>query len=213
MVWIASANEAKLKPPANGRGGMGERQIDLARGRSRALRGATLALILERGGHGYELAHRLNRRLGPTWQIDPKQIYPILDELTSAGLATCVEEPNRDRPRQPRMVYRATDAAPEVLRRWLHSPIEKEPVRPDLLARIASATPADAAELLDALDEYERDLLRLIEANDDPDPVVRSWTTLLLSVVRGHTDAQLQGELRWLVEARRRIREFAEAAG
>jgi len=192
---------------------MGERQIDLARGRSRALRGATLALILERGGHGYELAHRLNRRLGPTWRIDPKQIYPILDELTSAGLATCTEEPNRDRPRQPRMVYRATDRAPEALHRWLDSPVEKEPVRPDLLARIASATPGDVAGLLAALDDYEGDLLRLLEVNDEADPTVRSWATLLLSVVRAHTDAQLQGELRWLVEARRRIREFAEVGG
>jgi DNA-binding PadR family transcriptional regulator len=189
---------------------MGERQIELARGRSRGLRGATLALILERGGHGYELAHRLNRRLGPTWQIDPKQIYPILDELMGAGLATCTEEANPDRPRQPRMVYRATEQAPEVLRRWMDSPVEKEPVRPDLLARIASGTPADVPELLGALDEYERDLLHLVEANDDADPAPRSWHALLLSVVRAHTDAQLQGELRWLVEARRRIREFAD---
>ncbi|HMJ04407.1 MAG TPA: PadR family transcriptional regulator [Conexibacter sp.] len=177
------------------------------------MRGATLALIVERGGHGYELAHRLNRRLGPTWRVDPKQIYPILDELASAGLATCAEESNPDRPRQPRIVYRATDRAPETLRRWLDSPVEKEPVRPDLLARIASAGPADAVELLEALDEYERDLLRLIEANDDADPPGRSWSTLLLSVVRAHTDAQLQGELRWLVDARRRIEAFSEGDG
>lgn len=189
---------------------MGETHIDLARGRSRALRGATLALIVERGGHGYELAHRLNRRLGPTWRVEPKQIYPILDELAGAGLATCTEESNPDRPRQPRVVYRATQQAPEVLRRWLHSPVEKEPVRPELLARIAAATPADTADLLDALEEYERDLLRLIEANDELEPPIRSWSVLARSVVRGHADAHLQGELRWLVEARRRIREFAD---
>jgi DNA-binding PadR family transcriptional regulator len=192
---------------------MGETHIDLARGRSRALRGATLALIVERGGHGYELAHRLNRRLGPTWRIDPKQIYPILDELARAGLATFSEEPNPDRPRQPRVVYRATDKAPEMLQRWMRSPVEKEPVRPDVLARIASATPGDAAELLDALDAYERELLQLIEGNDDADPAVRSWSTLALAVVRAHTDAHLQGELRWLLEARRRIREFVVRSG
>jgi DNA-binding PadR family transcriptional regulator len=192
---------------------MGETHTDLARGRSRALRGATLALIVERGGHGYELAHRLNRRLGPTWQIDPKQIYPILDELARAGLATFAEEPNPDRPRQPRVVYHATDKAPGMLRRWMDSPVEKEPVRPDVLARIASAKPDDVSGLLEALDEYERELLRLIEANDDADPLVRSWSTLMLAVVRGHTDAQLQGELRWLVDARRRIHEFVALSG
>jgi len=187
---------------------MGRANIDLARGRSRALRGATLALIVERSGHGYELAHRLNRRLGPTWRIDPRQIYPILDELTSAGLATGVEEPNPDRPRQPRIVYHATEQAPEMLRRWMRSPVEKEPVRPDVLARIGCSRPSDVAELLNALDDYERELLLLLEANDDVDAGVRSWSALVLSVVRAHTDSHLQAEFRWLVEARRRIREF-----
>ena len=179
-----------------------------ARGRSRGLRGATLALIAERGGHGYELAHRLNVRLGPTWRVGPKQVYPILDELVRAGLATSAEEANPDRPRQPRVVYRATERATEVLRSWMQSPVEKEPERLDLLARIASATPADAAELTEALDEYERDLQRLLEDNDGADVPVSSWHTLLLSVVRGHTEVQLQGELHWLEEARRRIAEF-----
>jgi DNA-binding PadR family transcriptional regulator len=172
------------------------------------LRGATLALIAERGGHGYELAHRLNVRLGPTWRVGPKQIYPILDELVRAGLATSAEEPNPDRPRQPRIVYRATDQAPEVLRRWIQSPVEKEPTRPDLLARIASATPADVAELTEALAEYERDLRQLLETNEAAKRPVSSWTTLQLAVVCGHTDAQLEGELRWLDETRRRIAEF-----
>jgi DNA-binding PadR family transcriptional regulator len=190
---------------------MGRANIDLARGRSRALRGATLALIVERGGHGYELAHRLNRRLGPTWRIDPRQIYPILDELASAGLATGVEEPNPDRPRQPRIVYHATEQAPEMLRRWMRSPVEKEPVRPDVLARIGCARSSDAAELLSALDDYERELLLLLEANDDVDPTSRSWSALVLSVVRDHTNAHLQAEFRWVAEARRRIREFGAA--
>jgi DNA-binding PadR family transcriptional regulator len=190
---------------------MGKTRRGAARGRSRGLRGATLALIAERGGHGYELAHRLNVRLGPTWRVGPKQIYPILDELVRAGLATSAEEPNPDRPRQPRIVYRATDRAPEVLRLWMQSPVEKEPARPDLLARIASATPADVVELTEALDEYERDLQRLLADNEAANVSVSSWNTLLFSVVRGHTDAQLQGELRWLDEARRRIAEFGSS--
>lgn len=193
---------------------MGKQHIHRARGSARALRGATLALIAERGGHGYELAHRLNLRLGPTWQVGPKQVYPILDELERAGLATSAEEPNPERPRQPRIVYRATERAHETLRLWMCSPVEKEPARPDLLARIASASPGDVAELTEALDEYERALRRLLSENADAArPAASSWSTLLLSVVRGHTEAQLEGELRWLAEARCRIAEFEGAAG
>jgi DNA-binding PadR family transcriptional regulator len=188
---------------------MAKRQIYRARGRARALRGATLALLAERAGHGYELAHRLNRRLGPTWRVRPKQIYPILDELVETGLATCTGEPIPDRPRQSRVVYRATHGATETLRLWMQSPVEKEPTHSDLLARIASATPGDAAKLSEALDEYERDLLELLEANGSNGGPVSSWSALLLSVVRSHTEAQLRGELRWLAESRRRIDEFA----
>lgn len=187
---------------------MGATDIDLARGRSRGLRGATLSLIVERPGHGYELTHRLNRRLGPTWQVDPKQIYPILDDLARAGLVTPVDEPNPDRPRQLRVVYHPTDRAPRALRRWMQSELEMVPLRPDVIARIASATPGDAEELLRVLDDYEAELLRLLEANDDADAPVRSWRSLLLAIARGHTDSYLQGEFQWVVFARRRIHEF-----
>jgi hypothetical protein len=76
-----------------------------------------------------------------------------------------------------------------------------------------SATPADAGELTEALDEYERDLQRLRDDNAAADVSVSSWHTLLLSVVRGHTEAQLEGELRWLDETCRRIAEFRRPSG
>ncbi|HXE43824.1 MAG TPA: PadR family transcriptional regulator [Conexibacter sp.] len=187
---------------------MGAAHIDLARGRLRELRGATLALIVERPGHGYELASRLNRRLGPTWQVEPKVVYSILDDFAQAGLVRTVEEPNPDRPRQRRVVYHSTERAPGTLHRWMRSGFEAGPVRPDVVARIASATPGDAPELLRVLDDYEGELLRLLEANDDADPPVRSWRSLLLAIARGHTDSYLQGEFQWVVVTRRRIREF-----
>jgi DNA-binding PadR family transcriptional regulator len=190
---------------------MGATHIDLARGRLRELRGATLALIVERPGHGYELTNRLNRRLGPTWQIEPRQIYAILDDLTRDGLVRAVDDPNPDRPRQRRVAYHSTERAPQALRRWMQSELETAPLRPDVIARIASATPGDAQELLRVLDDYEGELLRLLEANDDVDPPVRSWRGLLLAIARSHTDSYLQGEFQWVVVARRRIREFMAA--
>lgn len=190
---------------------MGITHIALARGRNRELRVATLALILERPGHGYELTNRLNHRLGPTWQIEPKLMYSILDDLARASLVTAVDEPSPDRPRQLRVVYHATDAAAEALRRWQRTAIELSPVRPDVIARIAAAGPGDAEELLRVLDEYEGELLQMLEANDGGDLPVRSWRGLLMAVARSHTDSYLQAEFQWVVLARRRIREFLAA--
>jgi DNA-binding PadR family transcriptional regulator len=169
---------------------------------------ATLALIVERPGHGYELAHRLNRRLGPTWQIDTKLIYSILDDLARHNLVMSVDEASPHRPRQTRTVYHATEGASETLQQWMASELEVSPVRPDVIARISAASPGDADELLRVLDEYEGELLRLLEAMEDADPPVRSWRGLLLAIARSHTDSYLQGEFQWVVVARRRIREF-----
>jgi len=189
-----------------------DRAVDISQGPARALRGATLALIVERGGHGYELAHRLSRRLGPMWQIDVKQIYPILDQFEKSGLATCTEEQSPGRPRQARFVYHATDKAPAALERWMRSPVSKEPLRADVLARLAVARPDDAPQLLHLLDDYETEVLALIEAANDAPPPLRSWATLLLDATHDHADAHLQAEFAWIVTTRRRIREFAERA-
>jgi len=191
---------------------MGTTDIALARGRNRELRVATLALIVERPGHGYELTNRLNRRLGPTWQIEPKLMYSILDDFTRANLVVAVDEANPDRPRQMRIVYHATERAAATLQRWMRTEVEFGPVRPDVIARVASASPDDAEELLRVLDVYESELLRLLEANEhDGDPPVRSWRGLLRAVARSHTDSYLQAEFQWVVLARRRIREFVAA--
>ena len=62
------------------------------RGASAPLRGALLGLLLERPGHGGELANRLIARLGETWRIDPNDVYRLLKQLEAEGLATSREE-------------------------------------------------------------------------------------------------------------------------
>jgi len=185
--------------------------IDLAGGRLREMRGATLALVVERPGHGYELASRLNHRLGPTWKVEPRQVYAILNGLAKDGLVTRRWEPNRNRERQPRAVYYSTKDAPEALRRWMGSELETVPLRPGVIARLTAGAPGDAEKLLSVLDDYEGQLLRLLEANDDADPPVRTWRGLLLAITRNHTDSYLQGEFQWIATTRRRIREFVAA--
>jgi hypothetical protein len=44
------------------------------RGPSTPLRGALLGLLLERPGHGGDLASRLATRLGETWRVDTGQL-------------------------------------------------------------------------------------------------------------------------------------------
>jgi DNA-binding PadR family transcriptional regulator len=168
---------------------------------------------MERPGHGYEVAARLNWRLGPLWLIEPKQVYPMLEQLRAAGLLTSRTEKVPGRPWQTRTIYEATDAAVEAVEQWLGSDVEKSPLREDVWARVACAKPGQAEQILRALDRYEREILGQIEANDEDDPPVRSWGTLMQAIVREQTDAQLRADLMVVANARRRIKEFVGDRG
>lgn len=176
----------------------------ILRGTARPLRGATLALICERPGHGYDLAARLHHRLGPAWQITAKDIYPILDQLFAAGLVRR-EEGHR------KTVYHPNPSAFEALERWHESDVRKEALRSDVRARLATVPAGRVDRVLRILDDYEADLLDLIEATqEDLPPQVKTWDGLLARVTHTGTDGYLQAEFAWIIDTRRRFVEFGE---
>jgi DNA-binding PadR family transcriptional regulator len=177
---------------------------DIGPGTARALRGATLALICERPGHGYDLAARLQHRLGPAWQVSAKDIYPILDQLFAAGLVRREHEHRRT-------VYHPAPAAYEAIERWHDGDVRKEALRSDVRARLATVPSGRVDRVLRILDQYEADLLELIEATeDDVPPQVRTWAGLLARVTHAGTDSHLHAEFAWIADARRRFVEFGE---
>jgi DNA-binding PadR family transcriptional regulator len=179
---------------------------------SSPLKGAVLGLLIERPSYGYELANRLSARLGPAWQIAPKSIYPLLDQLERAGLAKSVVEPNPTSPRQQRTVYYPTEQAPAALSHWIGTSTPKEPLRADLQAKIAVARIEDAPRLLRMLDNYERECLELLEATCEEQLSIQSWRTLLMDLTLEAADAHLRAELEWVTLARRRIQEYSGRA-
>jgi DNA-binding PadR family transcriptional regulator len=183
---------------------------DVGKGPARALKGATLALICERPGHGYDLANRLRHRLGPAWQVRHKAVYDILNQLERAGLVTPREESNEHR-RQRRVVYHPSPLAHAALERWRDGEVRKEALRSDVRARLATVPVDDVERVLRILDEYEDSLLELIEATaDDRPPQVATWNSLLVRVTHSGTDLHLQAEHAWIVDTRRRFGEYAQ---
>jgi DNA-binding PadR family transcriptional regulator len=188
----------------------------MRRGASSPVTGALLGLLLERPGYGYELAQRLNERMGPTWKLTPSSIYPVLERLEADDLVrrTVKDMPGRQRQRE-RVMYHATDAATGAFEEWLARPARKEPIRTELLARIAVARPQDAPRLLQSLDEYERGCLELMPAEDrrqgDGDGTGRrAWNGMLAELIESAASGQLRAELDWIEYARRRIRDFLD---
>ncbi|HET7590020.1 MAG TPA: PadR family transcriptional regulator [Solirubrobacterales bacterium] len=185
----------------------------MRRGASSPVTGALLGLLLERPGYGYELAQRLNERMGPTWKLTPSSIYPVLERLEADALVrrTVKEMPGRQRQRE-RVMYHATEAAAGAFEDWLRRPARRAPIRTELLARIAVARPQDAPRLLESLDEYERDCLAMLAGEERGVPgegeQPRGWNAVLTDLIEAAAGGQLRTELEWVEFARRRIRGF-----
>lgn len=181
------------------------------RGASAPLRGALLGIVLERPGHGGDLASRLVARLGATWRIDTNDVYRLLDQLVADGLISAREEPRRDNARRTRVVYRPTELTENAMTAWMETLLPREPVRLGLHAKLAVARDADAHRLIMALREYERECLRLAQLVAPTAHEMRSWTALVMDCTRDAVWRQLQADVDWATQTRQRINERVRA--
>lgn len=165
---------------------------------------AVLATVAERPGHGYALVGRLNMRLGPAWEIERKRIYEVLAQLESEGL---VQGDKITKPGEWHRIYRATPLATQTLQEWVGSRGRVPLVRSDLHAQVGFANPADARALLLKLDHYEQDCLKAIEQLRVADVEARGWRSRMIALSRAGTEEQLKAEMRWIVRARRELKE------
>lgn len=179
------------------------------RGLSAPLRGVLLGLLLERPGHGYDLANRLIARLGETWRFDLKDVYRLLDKLEDEGLVSSQEEPRRNNERRTRLAYHPTEQASSALECWMETLTPREPVRLGLYAKLAVARPQDVPRLLLALREYERECSELAQLVRPSDGEVRSWAALRMDCTRDATYTMLRTEIAWAARTRQRIEEYA----
>jgi DNA-binding PadR family transcriptional regulator len=178
-------------------------------GASAQLRGALLGLLVERPGHGGELANRLIARLGETWRIEPKYIYRLLKKLEQEGLVASRVEPRRGSEQGISVVYHPTEQTARALACWMETLTAREPVRIGLQAKLAVARPQDAPRLLRALREYERECLMLAQLVLPSESEPRSWEGLRLDCTRDAVSGMLRAEVAWANRTRRRIEEHA----
>jgi DNA-binding PadR family transcriptional regulator len=175
---------------------------------SSPLKGALLGLLVQHPGHGYDLALRLHRRLGPAWQIEAKGLYPMLQQLERAGLVSSEKVACQGSTRG-RVIYSPTERAQQALTEWMTSGRSTEPLRVELHAKLAVARREDVPLLLNALDGYEQDCLTLLSASAERFPQAGSLTALAMNLTRAAALMRLRSELEWVALARREIAGFA----
>jgi DNA-binding PadR family transcriptional regulator len=178
------------------------------RGASTPLRGALLGLLLERPGHGGDLANRLAARLGESWRVDTNDVYRLLEQLERMGLAASRDEPKRSNIRRTHLVYHPTEETAAALSTWMETLTPREPVRLGLQAKLSVARPEDAPLLIGALRAYEHECQVLAHAICPREIQAQSWQALRIECTRDAAYVQLNTEIEWAARTRVRINQF-----
>lgn len=168
---------------------------------------ALLGLLLDRPAYPYELADRMQRRLGPAWKVNSGQLYQTIKALEQDGLIERVRGGSPDY--EGRHVFELTDrGAQEFERFFAGAPEAVRLSRRPLLAKITFAGPERLEQALAKVDDYERECAqrlaqtsRLREDVPVDGPLLRA-DHLLLRLNLSADAFQLEGELRWARHAR-----------
>jgi DNA-binding PadR family transcriptional regulator len=179
------------------------------RGGSAAMRGVLLGLVLERPGHGGDLANRMLMRLGDTWRVDTNDAYRLLEQLEREGLICSRVEPRKSSGRRPLIVYHPTEETAQALTLWMETLLPREPVRFGMHAKLAVARAQDAPRLMIALRDYEQRCLALAKMVTPNGGAQLSWQALFMDCTREAVYTQLRAEIDWAATTRQRIAEHA----
>ena len=179
------------------------------RGGSASMRGVLLGLVLERPGHGGDLANRMCMRLGETWRVDTNDAYRLLEQLERDELMVSREEPRKNNGRRKMIIYHPTPQTSHALTLWMETLLPREPVRFGLHAKLSVARPEDASRLMIALRDYEQKCLALAQLVTPNGSAQRSWGALYMDCTREAVYTQLRAEIDWAAATRDRIAEYA----
>jgi DNA-binding PadR family transcriptional regulator len=174
---------------------------------------ALLGLLRERPAYPYQLANRLEQRLGPAWKVNSGQLYQTIKSLERDRLIERVRGGAGEH--GDRHVFAVTEqGADEFERFFSQTPDPVRLCRRPLLVKITLAGPEHLEQALVKVDAYEREcaeqlakVARLREQlpADTPggagEPLLRA-DQLLLRLNLSADVFQLEGELRWARHAR-----------
>jgi DNA-binding PadR family transcriptional regulator len=169
---------------------------------------ALLGLLLDRPAYPYQMADRMQQRLGPSWRVNSGTLYNTVKAMEEDGLIERVERVPTAR--GDRHVYSITDGGVREFERWFEKTPDavRLPRRP-LLVKITFAGPHRLAQVMDKVDAYERECAERLsgiagmrEALPAAGQELVRADQLLLRLNLSSDIFALEGELRWALGAR-----------
>jgi len=159
-----------------------------------------LGLVALQPGSGYDLARLAGDSVGYLWTPSRSQIYKILPQLVSNGLATAKRVRQRDRPDKD--LYSITPAGLRVLRRWL-AEVKEEPVRNANIFALklffCDLVPARTAQA--QLDAYRRFLEARLSRFRAMEHAPAHGEILFPQLILGRAIVRIEATLLWIQEA------------
>ncbi len=174
------------------------------------LKGAVLGVLVQRESYGYEIANMLERQLGPDWSVARSTLYRTLKTMLERGL---LESGSSGETSSARIVYRSTAQAEALYVDWMESPFPAEHGPLQLPARMVVARRQDLPRLLNALNDYERDLFARRRRIQEGMPALGSLRSTMMFLVREAPLHQIAGELAWVDMSRQAIHALMRTVG
>ena len=166
-----------------------------------------LGLLLDRPAYPYQLADRMQQRLGPSWKVRSGPLYQAVGGLERDQLIERVE--SVPTVRGDRHVYSITERGIEEFERWFEQTADTVRLSRPLLVKITFAGPDRLARAMSKVDEYERDCAERLTATaaicetlPATDGGLLRADHLLLRLNLSSDIYALEGELRWAQDAR-----------
>lgn len=174
-----------------------------------------LCLLREKPSYAYEVATRFIARYGDFFRSRHQNIYTAFDRLEAQGLIEPVpvdrlESRPRGSDRQPKVVYRITSKADDLLAAWLFSPLPTRDARREVLIRMRSMDPNDYNGTLRLLERLE-ETLPLESAT--PPSKLRPPRGIVEELLREKEAIGIEEQRRWIAAAREKVSRQLAAQG
>ncbi len=166
-----------------------------------ALGEVLLGVLADGPAHGYDLKREHDERFPASRSLAYGQVYSTLARLEKQDLVQVVETRQEGGPE--RTVYAITEAGEAALRAWLETSEEPGSYAADELLRktvTALLTGYDATAFLARQREVHLSAMRRLTVE------LRDAKTVGAEIAVDHARAHLDAELRWLDDARERVR-------
>ncbi|HEX5308496.1 MAG TPA: PadR family transcriptional regulator [Solirubrobacteraceae bacterium] len=166
---------------------------------------AVLGLLIERPGHGYDVARRLRERFGSSG-FAPTGVYSALDQLSGEGLVRAGGPLGAGGERSaPRTIYEATERGCEQFDRWMLAGSSMANIRDELNMKLALSRPRDLPALIELAHKQEQECLARLSQLKSPQASAHgralSWPEVADLLVRDAEARQLQARIEWLQRA------------